>query len=165
MDWWVLVKNNYGDWTGVIGLMLSAFAGWQAWIAAKNAKDAEKAAKEARATLRRYDATQEMRRLITDLNGLLAPHSRAAWNEVYFRYDAIREVAVRIRTTTGITNLNEQKVLDDVVTMLIDLAQSVEEAMRSKSEYPDPVPANRRIRQYAQQLEDFDVLKAIDLGD
>lgn len=154
------IKSNYGDWIGVIGLILSAFAGWQAWIAAKNAKDAETAAKEAQTALRRYDATQELRRLIADMNGLLVLHTKEAWGEVYFRYDPIREVAVRIKSSPSIVNINEKKVLDDTIAMLIDLAETIEEANTGKHDYPDPAHTNRRVRQCAQALEEFEVLKS-----
>lgn len=155
-----LIKSQYGNWASLVGLVLSLLAWRQAKKAAKSAENARASAIEAKRALRQYDATQDLRRLITDLYGIIPLHFRAAWDEVYFRYDPIREIAVRIKASPEYTNMIERKVLEDTIAMLNDLAETIEEAKIGKRQYPDPAHANRRVRQYAQSLEEFEVLKA-----
>jgi len=147
-----LLASQYGNWTSVVGLVISFLA----WRQAKSAKFAAEATRRA---VNRYNANQDIRRLIGDMNGLLPMHTKAAWNEVYFRYDPIREVALRLRTNLDNKNELERCVLDDLVAMLIDLAETVEKAMNNDGPYPDSSRINRNLRKSMQSLENFEVLK------
>ncbi len=145
--------ENWGNFVGVLGVIVSAAGLWYAILARRAARSAEQAANEARRALSRNLSSVDIERAVALIDRIKALHRRGNWEWVLELYPELRRTLTEIHASMP-EDLDEiRSTVFESISWVVGIENKVSRALYANTEPDDAAGLDDTLTRIQQNLE------------